>query len=570
MAGFEFDSGLTPGLFGEIADVDVVDNGGVLILAVTGRFGVELWSISPSGIQTLLTTLSLIAAPGSVPETDLSVAGGVATLLVSGDFFGGSQYATVPLASPTPSTVTLGGPERHPDAEVLQAFGSTFLVNAVAGTSGLTLSQVAPAGALTAQTGLSATEQAQLGYVSLLESVVIGGRHFIVAISGAQGIVSVSEALADGSMALRATLGTGDGVPVDGASALSLLTVGGAQFAVVGATQTSALAVFRIDGDGALTQTDYVIDTLNTRFDAVQAVATLSGAALGHVVAGGGDDGLSYMALTPDGRLIHTQSIEDTLDTALDGVTAISIAQGGGETAVFTGDQAGGVSQFTLALTGANGVLNAPVAGGAVAGTNGDDVILGSALSDTLAGGLGDDIVLDGAGADALFGGGGADVFVLGPDNAPDTIGDLEPEHARLDLTGYLGATDPGALIVSGGPDQMTVEIDGDVLTLLPGGGVVLTEDAVRASVALSFDRPFLPTAARTLVGSEGADTLLGAAAGDTIDGAGGDDVIAGDMGADSLSGGAGNDLILGAGLDLAAPGPDPGPIPGGDVFDFF
>jgi len=60
--------------------------------------------------------------------------------------------------------------------------------------------------------------------------------------------------------------------------------------------------------------------------------------------------------------------------------------------------------------------------GGAIAGTNGPDVIVGSAGTDTITGGAGDDVVCGGPGADTIAGGAGADVLFGESDDAADCV----------------------------------------------------------------------------------------------------------------------------------------------------
>lgn len=60
--------------------------------------------------------------------------------------------------------------------------------------------------------------------------------------------------------------------------------------------------------------------------------------------------------------------------------------------------------------------------GGAIAGTNGPDVIVGSAGPDAINAGAGDDVVCGGPGADTIAGGAGADVLFGESDDAADCV----------------------------------------------------------------------------------------------------------------------------------------------------
>jgi Ca2+-binding RTX toxin-like protein len=62
--------------------------------------------------------------------------------------------------------------------------------------------------------------------------------------------------------------------------------------------------VIALGADGSMQVADHVIDTLDTRFQGVQALATAQIGDRVFVIAGGGDDGLTVMVLTPEGRLL--------------------------------------------------------------------------------------------------------------------------------------------------------------------------------------------------------------------------------------------------------------------------
>ncbi|TDG24339.1 hypothetical protein E2C05_26090 [Paracraurococcus ruber] len=124
-----------------------------------------------------------------------------------------------------------------------------------------------------------------------------------------------------------------------------------------------------------------------------------------------------------------------------------------------------------------------------VAGTPGNDVLLGGTGADTLAGGGGDDLLrggagddslADGAGADTLTGGAGADLFAFAaPGDLADRVTDFNPGQDRLDLT----ALDTGVLAFAG---QAAALSQGHGLAWFQGGGdtvVIADLDGVPATV---------------------------------------------------------------------------------------
>jgi Ca2+-binding RTX toxin-like protein len=183
----------------------------------------------------------------------------------------------------------------------------------------------------------------------------------------------------------------------------------------------------------------------------------------------------------------------------------------------------------------------------------GDDVLIGSPLTDHLFGGDGDDFisghagndtVVGQAGSDDLFGGEGDDGLIGG--GGSQNVGDLADRLSGGPgddvLSGSLGDdllhADPGADDLSGGDgtdavsyfahtSPVTVDLDGvDYDDGAEGEG-----DSVRADV-------------ENLFGGTGNDRLTGNAAANMIRGYEGDDEIDGLAGPDALFGGTGGDTL--------------------------
>lgn len=162
-----------------------------------------------------------------------------------------------------------------------------------------------------------------------------------------------------------------------------------------------------------------------------------------------------------------------------------------------------------------------------VFGGAGNDVIRGGAGNDSLHGGDGDDTIYDEDGDDVITGGAGNDIIDAGPGN--DTI-DAGPG----DNTVHAGPGDD--IVTADGGNNIVLAEAGDDRVMLGGGN-----DVVRAgtgndhvSAGGGDDRVF---------GDEGCDQLFGDA---------GNDVLDGGAGSDHVSGGAGNDWIV-ATSDAAA-----------------
>ena len=198
--------------------------------------------------------------------------------------------------------------------------------------------------------------------------------------------------------------------------------------------------------------------------------------------------------------------------------------------------------------------------GGPVAGTPGDDVIMGSAHADSINGGAGDDticglgeddIVIGGRDDDFQRGGAGDDNFRTqgaAADGADRVYGDGGVDTANYSsrntsLTVTLNAAADDGLAGEGDTIQTTVE---NVI----GGS---SDDLIRAPAD-----PYV----NNLRGGDGRDRLFGGGAGDTLIGNAGVDRLFGHGGSDTL------DLVDGAGGDRGDGGPatdtatsDPGDI---------
>ena len=92
---------------------------------------------------------------------------------------------------------------------------------------------------------------------------------------------------------------------------------------------------------------DHIIDERTTRFQSATVMESVTIDGRSFVVVGGADDGLSLFTITPDGRLIHLDSIADDNRAALRDVSALAIRVIDGKIVVFAGSATeSGVSQF--------------------------------------------------------------------------------------------------------------------------------------------------------------------------------------------------------------------------------
>ncbi|UMA64133.1 hypothetical protein LVO79_14040 [Roseivivax marinus] len=214
----------------------------------------------------------------------------------------------------------------------------------------------------------------------------------------------------------------------------------------------------------------------------------------------------------------------------------------------------GDASTLLRALMDADDSEGSASPGADAAGTDGNDILEGTADDDTLSGLDGDDRLDGRAGNDALFGGAGADGLLGrgGDDLLRAGAGDDTVAASNGNDSAYGGR---GRDMIGGGTGDDLLEGGADDDTL--GGGV--GDDDLHGSLGDDV-----------LAGGAGRDRLFGEDGGDTIGGSFGDDLVYGGAGGDSLGGGAGLDIIEGgAGDDSIGGGLGTDSVFGGAGSDF-
>jgi Ca2+-binding RTX toxin-like protein len=385
---------------------------------------------------------------------------------------------------------------------------------------------------------------------------------FLLAAS-AQGNAIYSYAIgANGSLGLAGQLTMASGVGMSKPTAIDAVTLNGTTYAIVAASESSSVSVFRVLPGGGFYAVDHVVDNLTNRFAGATALSTLQIGQRAYVLVGGSDDGVEVMTLLPDGRLIHLLTIADTANLTLADVTAIATAQVGSRTEVFVASASEpGITQLDLNL-GLQGV-SIYGAAGVQTGTSNNDVLIAGASTTAIYGGNGDDILATGgpAGSAVLHGGAGSDIFVLAASDTVLQIADYQPGIDKLDLTSFALLRNLGQLTITSTASGADITYLTTTIHIESATGNPLASTAFAQSQLMPLTRfsPYQTT--DLMVGTLGADllsatandtSLLGLDGNDTLWGGSGDDYIDGGAGNDSIRGGGGNDLISGiSGADL-------------------
>jgi len=521
-----------------ISDLKFVDGpAGPILVSVSGpEGGVASYSVGGTALPQLVDSSFFVGAQvsGSGPELVIANDGTGTHVYVSGirtdgllsynlgdqgNFSGqsaitGANFAIAPavMAQSASGAIVLADPQ-----------GNGFWVHTLSTNGTLVQDQ------FIADT--AATHAAMVGDAA---TVRIGGTDVLIVTS--QSEYGISSYTLNGTTAqVGDSIGPQSGLGIMVPTDVEIAQIGGKHYVIVASApsqgQSGALSVMQVDASGALTPTDHVLDTRESRFGNVQEVEVVSSGGHTYVVAGGGDAGLSLFELLPNGKLVHIDSIAGTTAAGLDDISALEVAVVDGELRIYAASEdSAGIVVLSVDLSGRGQTV--------IAADGGDNIH----------GGAQDDILVDGSGADTLSGGAGADLFVLSNDGATDTINGFDPAQDTLDLSGFRFLHDVNSLDIRQTAHGAVITFRGEKIVLTGPGGKPLDAAAVRAAIDLSIDHGILPGGPPVQIGDATPESLLGTSMDDEIFGNGGNDTLSGLAGNDTLHGGDGNDFLAGGG----------------------
>lgn len=400
------------------------------------------------------------------------------------------------------------------------------------------------------------------------------GRIVLAASRGEGGITSYCLDTDTGDVKLIDTLGVEDGLGLlPDIVGLETFSAYGQTFAVMASSApefgAGAISVMQIGPDGKLIATDHVLDTLSTRFGQVQSLTTVTAGDRTYILAGGGDDGLTLFMLLPNGRLLHLDSFAHSTAAPLENLSAVAAIHVEGEVQVLAATSAtSGLTQFSFSVADQGLTLNGGTLNAELTGSGQDDILTGGSGNDLIFGSDGDDILIDGAGEDTLIGGGGADIFVLDQDGSYDVIENFDKSRDRIDLSAFSMLYDPNSLDIQSTPTGALIHWRGETTEVIRKGSGSLSRSEIINAIIIGPDRPPM-VVDRVWTGTEGNDILSGLWGNDTLDGQDGRDHLMGGIGNDHLEGGAGDDTLIGGeGEDTLFGGDDNDHLMGGNGDD--
>ncbi len=526
-----------------ITDLDLVAISGGYRLYTTTRAGGGMMAFNlTSTAMTVLDQLSISAGYG-VPAygqlDQMTIAGQSAVLVMgaSGARLSGLSVAangSFGAAVQVPGTVA----GSIASQTSLALGGQTFVYVNKMGNGDLLGYRMLPDGSAVEVEDLAARGDYQGVDVRAMTSAVVGGVTYLLALSTSSEGLRSFRVQADGGLVAVSSLGAAGGLGISAPSAIETVQLGARTFALVAAAGSSSISVIEVTAAGRLTLSDHIIDTLDTRFQGVQAMTSVTMNDRVLIFAGGGDQGISLLTLLPDGKLLLLDQQLAMQGLKIDNITALAASVSGGKVDLYIAGEGAGIIRLRVDP----GPLAAPIMGGTannvLNGGASNDVASGLAGADSLYGGAGDDILMDGTGTDELYGGAGADIFVMAADGESDTIRDFQIGIDRIDLTSWGRIYSLDALTLKArGNGHLVITHGTETLTIVQGNGQPLPASAMKSSDLFGLwhliDIPVY----------EGL-RLEGSAQGDSLIGNGGEDTLVGSTGADWLDGKGGFDFI--------------------------
>ncbi|HOZ31281.1 MAG TPA: calcium-binding protein, partial [Tabrizicola sp.] len=525
-----------------ISDMELVVRGGNLMLYTATRADGGVLALDVDGAMTLVDQESVV--PGTTlpaeAQVDMLTLGGTLHLVVSGANQAGVRTLTSALDGSLSSGVQLPGSLSGTICAqtIVQVGGVTYFYAARAGEATIHSYSVAANGTMTAL-GLRVLAGPQPGVdISALTAISVGGETYLVSLSLGADVVRLFRVEPGGTLAAPSMMGVPQGLGISNPSDVEVVTMGGLTYLVVASVGSSSVSVIEVAPGGVMRVADHVIDTLDTRFQGVQAIATCSIGDRVFVVAGGADGGLTLMTLTPEGRLVMVGQQLHLPGLALDNITAMTLRVVDGKIDLFVASEGTGITRLQIDPGPLAPILRGGDEAATLTGGTGGDMIDGGAGDELIQGGAGNDILIDGDGADTLSGGAGADIFVLAADSATDVIVDFQLGVDKIDLSAWGRIHSLAALTITATATGALITWGDEVLEIRSPNGLPIQPGAFRQGDFIG-----LWHALPNLADSDGI--LRGTSQNDRLDGTDGDDLLMASAGVDTLVGGVGFDTVL-------------------------
>ncbi|WP_423828601.1 calcium-binding protein, partial [Sphingomonas paucimobilis] len=452
-------------------------------LYATSRYDgrLESWSITGAGLglKGSASHQGTLRAGDLGWITPLDLASGPA-LLTGGGAGGGlvlrspGAGGSLPVGTALSGTTGVFGTLQH-SAVIDLANGNHVVYGGVAGQTGMVQITFNDAGTIVAKRAVPDLTRTYAADVAGMAQATLGGKTYLFTASATEHGVSTWSVASNGNLLGIHDMGNPDGLWISSPTALEKVDLDGRSYLVLASAGTDSLSVLRIEASGALTIVDHLLDTRDTRFGAVSAIAVVNYRGQAYVIAGGGDDGITVLQMLPGGQLVARATLADTTAMSLDNVSAIAATGAGDGLDIFVASASeDGITRLRYDIGPVGQTLTAAAEGSTLSGTLGGDILTGLNGDDRLNGGQGDDILRDGGGQDVMTGGPGADIFVLAPDGARDTVTDFEVGIDRIDLSAW-------PMLRS--KDQLTLAMTATGFTITYGDELLVVQSAAGKTI---------------------------------------------------------------------------------------
>ncbi|MDM7933558.1 hypothetical protein [Tabrizicola sp.] len=539
-----------------ISDMELVVQGGNVLLYTATRAGGGVLALDVDAGMSLVSQAQI--APGMTLPAKAALEvlqiGGAQHLVVTGANQGAVQaHGLQPggaLASPLQLSGSLAGTLCA--QTVVQADGATYFYAARMGESAIHAYQVAPDGSMTLVATRVIDGPGPGVDLAALTPVTVAGESYLVSLSLTGDVVRSFPIGSDGALGNPQMLGAPQGLGIADPSAVQVVLMGELTYLLVASPGSSSLSVLEMSSGGVMRVADHVVDTLDTRFQGVQAVATAMLGDRVFVMVGGADGGVTLMTLMPDGRLVMVGQQLQAPGLALHNITAMTARVVDGRIDLFVAGEGSGITRLQIDPGPLAPIRNGGAGPETIIGSASGDMIIGGDGDERIEGGAGADLVADGAGTDTLFGGAGADIFVMAADGVADVIGDFQLGIDRVDLSAWGQIHALSALSITAFANGALIVYGDEVLEIRSANGLPILPAAFRLIDFIGlWHAP--PTA-------DASPRIEGTIQADLLNGTDGDDIFLVSLGNDTIVGGDGFDLLdfsnaTGAvGLNLQAP----------------
>ncbi|WP_018425580.1 DUF5801 repeats-in-toxin domain-containing protein, partial [Hoeflea sp. 108] len=296
-----------------------------------------------------------------------------------------------------------------------------------------------------------------------------------------------------------------------------------------------------VDGDGtALGGADTAVATATINVAAVNDAPTATG---DNIVA------RDTTFVIPHWALLYNDSDPDNEQLLVTSISSVSsgtvVAGASSVTFTDTGSSVGGYFYYRASdgsLTSSSVEVDiSRDTSGAIDGTGGNDILIGTAGIDTLNGNDGADILIGNGGNDILNGGNGDDILVGGAGN------DQLNGGAGNDTASYIDST-VSVRINLDDSGNATTDTSSSTPTHGQVGGDAYGDDLTsieNLTGGSAGDYLAGNSSANVLIGMGGDDFLFGEGGNDTLYGGTGDDYLNGGTGSDTMTGGEGADTFV-------------------------